>query len=246
MARNDYNSTYDVRDVMAASVMAYRINGDEYCAFTVGDDVWTGRESTEYRIVKQANKHLMQYSMTDMQVPVTISYPKANYYFDIEADEEDYAVADEMISYYSGLMLKAISGKINEFEERVLGLIKSGTVSVKDFGIIASLPKSYFRSLERDEVEEKQRQLSDTSEFIGQIGHTVDLIIRVLRCNYIQKLSCYVVNAVHNGNLVVFFTSTGEFENIDSVRVRARVKRHQTSSYHGGKETVLNYVKKMA
>lgn len=246
MARNDYNSTYDVRDVMASSVMAYRINGDEYCAFTVGDDIWTGRENTEYRIVKQANKHLMQYSITDMEPYAALQHPPGNYHFDIEPDEEDYAVADEMISYYSGLMLKAISGKINEFEERVLGLIKTGTVSVKDFGIIASLPKSYFRSLERDEVEEKQRQLSDTSEFIGQIGHTVDIEIDIMRCNYIQKLSCYVVNAVHNGNLIVFFTSTGEFESIDSVRVRARVKRHQTSSYHGGKETVLNYVKKMA
>ena len=245
MARTDYNTTYDVRDVMAASVMSYRINGEEYCAFTVNDNIWTGRENTEYRIVKQANKHLMQYSLTDMDPPPALQHPPVNYHFDIEADEEDYAVADEMISYYSGLMLKAISGKINEFEERVLGLIKSGAVAVKDFGIVASLPKSYFRSLERDKVEEQQRQLSDTSEFIGQVGHTVDLIIKVMRCNYIQKLSCYVVNANHNGNLIVFFTSTDEFEDADTVHVRGRIKRHQNSTYHGGKETVLNYVKKI-
>ena len=245
MARFDYNTTYPLRDVMAASVMAYRINDDQYVTHTIPDDTWNSSEQSDFRIKYQANKHLMLYSITDATPPATLMHPKVNYYFDNVADDEDFAVADEIISYYTGLMFKAIGGKINEFEERVLALVKAGEVRASDFGIVASLPKSYYRSLERDRVEEQQRELSDSSEYVGTVGQTVDLDIEIMRFNYIQKLNCYVVNAQASGNLVVFFTSNEDFNGPDKLKIRGRVKRHQTSNYHGGKESVLNYVKRI-
>ena len=240
MARFDYNTTYPLRDVMAASVMAYRLNGDEYVTNTVAEY----DENDKHVIRKHANKHLMLFTITDATLPRNFNCN--DFWFENVADEEDYEVADTIISYYTGLMLKAISGKINDFEQRVLNLVKADCVSANDFGIVASLPKSYFRSVERDAVEAQQRVLSDDSQYVGKIGETVELAIDVLRCNFIQKLNCYVVNARTGNNLIVFFTSNAnDFDGMRCGNIKGRVKRHQNSNYHGGKETVLNYVKKI-
>jgi len=240
MARFDYNTTYPLRDVMAASVMAYRLNGDEYVTNTVAEY----DENDKHVIRKHANKHLMLFTITDATPPRNFNCN--DFWFENVADEEDYEVADTIISYYTGLMLKAISGNINDFEQRVLNLVKADCVSANDFGIVASLPKSYFRSVERDAVEAQQRVLSDDSQYVGKIGETVELAIDVLRCNFIQKLNCYVVNARTGNNLIVFFTSNAnDFDGMRCGNIKGRVKRHQNSNYHGGKETVLNYVKKI-
>ena len=244
MARFDYTTTYPLRDVMAASVMAYRLNGDEYVTHTVSEY----DEDDNHIIRKHANKHLMLFTVTDATVPnnLKMSVNEGSFWFDNVADEEDYEVADTIISYYSGLMLKAMGATINDFEQKVLGLVKAGNVAANEFGIVASLPKSYFRSVERDAVEAQQRALSDDSQYVGKIGETVELAIEVLRCNFIQKLNCHVVNARAGNDLIVFFTSNAnDFDGMRCGNIKGRVKRHQTSNYHGGKETVLNYVKKI-
>ena len=88
---------------------------------------------------------------------------------------------------------------------------------------------------------------SAPSQFVGKVGETIDIAIDILRVNFIAKLNCWVVNARNADNLVVFFTSNGEtFKDMASGTIRGRVKRHQTSNYHDGKETVLNYVKVMS
>jgi hypothetical protein len=248
MARFDYTTTYPLRDVMAASVMAYRLNGDEYIFWQLITNTVTefDKDADNYIIRNHTNKHLMLYSVTDATPPDNLMHPKVNFFFDNVADAEDYAVADEIISYYQGLVLKAMGATINEFEQKILGLIKSGKVAANEFGIVASLPKSYFRSVERDAVEAQQRALSDDSQYVGKIGDTVELAIDVLRCNFIQKLNCHVVNARAGNDLIVFFTSNAnDFDGMRCGNIKGRVKRHQTSNYHGGKETVLNYVKKI-
>ena len=243
MARFDYNTTYPLRDVMAASVMAYRLNGDEYVTHTVTEYDWA-REDDNHIILKHANKHLMLFTVTDATPPRNFNCN--DFWFENVPDEEDYEVADSIISYYTGLMFKAIGSTINDFEQKVLDIVKNNLVSATDFGIVASLPKSYFRSIERDAVEAQQRILSDASTFVGRVGDTVELAIDVLRCNFIQKLNCYVVNARTGNDLIVFFTSNADdFNGMRCGNIKGRVKRHQVSNMHGGKETVLNYVKRI-
>ena len=78
-------------------------------------------------------------------------------------------------------------------------------------------------------------------------GDTVNIDIEILRINFIAKLNCYVVNAVTSeNNMVCFFTSKDEsyFEG-KNMTVKGRIKRCQVSKFHGGKETVLNYVKRV-
>lgn len=152
-------------------------------------------------------------------------------------------IAEKVINYYKGLTLKGLSGKINDFEQRVLGIINTGTVSFRDIGVVASLPKAYFRSVKRDETDRTIRSMSTKSSFIGTQGNDLIGKINILNCSFIQSLQCHIVNGEMNGNLICFFTKHPAEVWGTSCNIKGKVKRHQKSKFHGGKETVLNYVK---
>jgi hypothetical protein len=246
MTRTDFNATYPLEDVMALAVMAQRINND----YLTHDEIETSMSPTSMTahpfVKRYSNKNLMRFGM-DIGLPNKLQDANGNATYGTQnvADEEDLEKAQEIISYYQGLMLKALSSQVNSFEEKVLHIVQENIVSLKDFGILASLIKSYTRSVAREEVELEQRSLSVDSQHIGAIGDTVEIDLTIMRMNYIQKLDCHVVNGKdEKGNLVVFFTSKDrEFMDKEQVKIRARVKRQQVSNYHGGKETVFNYVK---
>ena len=230
---NTYHQIHELETVVAYAVMAHDAND--------------GYNKATYRFgngspIAYSNRDIMLHSMNLRPAPKD---EKRVYIFENIPDEQHIKRARDIITYYTGLMIKALGSKINDFESKILSFVKSGEVPTYDFGMVAALPKSYARAIERDVVEKKQRELSDDSDFIGSVGDTLDIKINVMRKNYIMKLGCDVVNAVDsNNNLIVFFTGKGElFENGNTYKIRARVKRHQTSNQHSGKETVLNYVK---
>ena len=78
---------------------------------------------------------------------------------------------------------------------------------------------------------------------IGTQSEDVQGNINILNCSFIQRLQCHVVNAEMSGNIVCFFTKHPAEHWGDTCEIKGKVKRHQTSKFHGGKETVLNYVK---
>ena len=245
MKKSTEYDTYPLEVVMSYSVMAYNMNG-RYVNLDVTKQNFSKcseTSDTNPKVTTYSNKNIMLNGMGIKQIQPG---KDEEFKFENVPDEDEVQTAKDIITYYQGLMLKAISGKINDFEEKVLEIVKQGEVANFNFGVIASLPKSYFRSMDREKVEQKQRLLSDDSEYIGTVGEQIKTDITVMRTNYIAKLGCHVVNAIDKQkNLVVFFTSKGEVFNITDkdISVVGKVKRHQTSSYHSGKETVLNYVK---
>jgi hypothetical protein len=230
---NTYHEIHPLTTVMAYAVMAHDANeGYNKATYRFGDGT----------PVAYSNRDIILHSMQLRPFPKD---EKRIFMFENTPDEQQVQRARDIITYYTGLMIKALGSKINDFESKILSFVKSGEVPTYDFGMVAALPKSYNRALERDTVEKQQRALSDDSNFIGTVGDTLDIQINILRKNYINKLGCDVINAVDgNNNLVVFFTGKGElFESGNTYKIRARVKRHQMSNQHSGKETVFNYVK---
>ena len=213
-------NTYDLKTVMTYAVSAHFQNGEEYKNYGT---------RTNKAIIQS---HLGEISETHMCFVDHIT-------------EESATTADKIIQYYKGLTFKAMGAKINDFEQRVLAVIQSGKVDRRDFGVIASLPKAYFRAVKRDETDALMRKLSIDSVFMGSEGGDIEGIIRVLNCSFIQRLACHIVNAELDGNIVCFFTKHGAEHWGEGCTIKAKVKRHQTSKFHGGKETVLNYVKKV-
>ena len=213
-------NTYDLKTVMTFAVSAHFQNGKEYKNYG-----------------SKTNKSIIQthLGLLDEKRMVFVDY----------VTEECADIAEQIIQYYKGLTFKAMGNKINDFEQKVLGLINCKLVDQRDIGVIASLPKAYFRAVKRDATDTLMRKLSKSSVHVGTVGNDVNDYITVLNCSFIQKLQCFVVNAEMNGNIVCFFTKHNAEIWGEGCDIKAKVKRHQTSKFHGGKETVLNYVKKV-
>ena len=211
---------FDLKTVMTFAVSAHFQNGEEYKNYGTG---------TNKAIVQT---HL---GLLDENRMVYVDY----------VTQECADIAEKMTQYYKGLTFKAMGNKINDFEQKVLGLINCKQVDRRDIGVIASLPKAYFRAVKRDKTDTQMRKLSTTSIHIGTLGEDVQGTINILNCSFIQRLQCHVVNAEMLGNVVCFFTKHPADHWGETCEIKGKVKRHQTSKFHGGKETVLNYVKKV-
>lgn len=211
-------NTYDLKTVMTFAVSAHFQNNEEYINYG-----------------KATNKTIIQSHLGELSENTQCF---VDYVTDECAD-----IADKIIQYNKGLTFKAMGNKINDFEQRVLNIVQRGTVDRRDIGVVASLPKAYFRSVARDAKDIEVRKLSKTSEFISKEGEKVSGEIEVINCSYIQRLGCHIVNARMGTDIVCFFTKHGADHWGEGCTVEGRVKRHQVSKFHGGKETVLNYVK---
>ena len=111
-------------------------------------------------------------------------------------------------------------------------MINSGTVSFRDIGVVASLPKAYFRSIKRDETDRTIRSMSAKSSFVGTQGNDLQGKINILNCSFIQSLQCHVVNGEMNGNLICFFTKHPAEHWGTSCEIKGKVKRHQKSKVY--------------
>ena len=212
--------TYDLKTIMIYAVSAHFQKGEAYANYG-----------------QVTNKRIIQ---SHLGVIPTIQTLFVDH---ITKECED--IAENIIQYYKGLTFKAMGAKINDFEQKVLAIIQRGQCDRKDIGIIASLPKAYFRSVKRDETDNRMRKLSTNSVHTGTEGNSIEGQIDVLNCSFIQSLQCHVVNANFDGSLVCFFTKHDAEVWGEGCKITAKIKRHQVSKFHGGKETVLNYVKKV-
>ena len=210
--------TFDLKTVMIYAVSAHMQNNEEY---------------SNYGFV--SNKTIIQTHLG------LLEDSRAVFLDHVTQKCED--VAEDIIQYYKGLTFKAMGNKINDFEQKVLGLINCKQVDYRDIGVVASLPKAYFRSVKRDATDTLMRKLSTTSTHMGTLGNDIEGTINVLNCSFIQRLQCHIVNAEMDGNIVCFFTKHDATHWGNTCEIKGKVKRHQISKFHSGKETVLNYVK---
>lgn len=134
----------------------------------------------------------------------------------------------------------------NNYFHNLKVVCSSEYVSSSNFGILASLPASYDKNLEK-EAERRQRELERQaenakgmcSEYVGNVGDRIEIEIESVRClstRYSQFGATYFMKIVgKDGNIYMWSTSNGLIE--DAKRIKATVKEHQ--EYNGVKQTVI-------
>ena len=131
-------TTYPLKDVMAYAVMADTINNGEYIKQTVHkmEEFVESGTDPKYVVESYSNKEIINVAMgTDFL------FNKADGSEQFEGktpSDSEVKLAEEILTYYSGLMFKAIGGKINDFEQNVLSIVKKGELTPRDFGIVAN------------------------------------------------------------------------------------------------------------
>lgn len=151
------------------------------------------------------------------------------------------AKADEIIAYCQTKMMELISGNLTPYWQGILDAVNRpsvGRTDYKNFGLIASVPQAYYRSVSRDEATEKREQASVTSQHFGKIGEREDLVVEIISKIYSVKYGRnFYTGITEQGNLVNF--PGGDDVAVGSkVHMTARVRKHVESN-----TTMLHYVK---
>jgi hypothetical protein len=133
--------------------------------------------------------------------------------------------------YYQGLTFKVLKGiKLNDFDNNVM-LISNRDVITENFdlAVIASLPNSYVRAVERDNVD--QRIKFATGGYISKPGLKATLIkLEVLKCIFSNKYNVHFVTGVTPADEVVFFSYKESIPIGQNIIVNGTVKAHRDNS----------------
>jgi len=139
--------------------------------------------------------------------------------------------------YYQGLTFKVLKGiKLNDFDNNVM-LISNCDVITENFdlAVIASLPNSYVRAVERDNVD--QRIKFATGGFIGKAGDKITQKIEIVKQIWSTKWDTHYITGINDKDQVLFFSHKNLLEVGKSVTIEGTVKSHREDS------TQLNRVK---
>jgi hypothetical protein len=174
------------------------------------------------------------------------------------ADENHYAKADEIISYFEGLVFKAIQRSLSEFEHKIVDLIKADNITIngKDsrLPIAPSLPSMYRSNLKHDLWADKERSLRAVSAYVGTIGERIEIEGQVSMCRYIARSHSLLVAVVKDDKHIVKFfydlhRSLKSNKDINeylsegsTVKFTATVKKQEVSKFSQCKETTVNRV----
>lgn len=242
----------DTRMCIELAAAAYRKNGmshvkssETYMAYVdrhhsqVITDPRTGLVEAAEKVKNHlANRDHMVYALFD----ILAGADKSKY-----IKKKDVELADAMVEYFKGLLFKQLAGTLSEFNEKVLKLINTESISVVDLGLVSALPKAYFSSIQWDKQAEYERELAETSDYSGTLHKRCEFTLSVISKRFIPKHNSHVVTSRdEEGNLVKFFI--GGYNNLscevgDVMEVTAYVKSHEVSKFNGARETVINRIK---
>lgn len=208
-------------DVFVAAAVAHRINEGEYvkAGSTVPDP-----ENGPYAYKphpKVPNRTLAEQVISG-SIPV---------------EDQDRELAKSVITYYKGLTMRLLSGKLlSEFDQKVLQMASSETMNVRDIAVVASLPSCYTRAAKRQSVED--RLYDCEKSHIGQIGNKVVITGEVVRCVFSQQWNTHYITIITDTNHSVFFGNRNQLKVGSTVKVAGNVKAHRDNF-----QTQLNYTK---
>lgn len=169
--------------------------------------------------------------------------PEKNFIPGLVVTDENRETREKIKTYFSTLSFKAMSGTINDFERNVLRILTDSVVKEEEIGIVASMPSAYFHVIKRKQDMEEKIELAKDSSYVGSVGASVELNIRIITHKYINRLQCFVVNAIADEkNMIAFFTGKSKETFGDKCFIKGIVKRTEVSKYNNAQETFLTRV----
>jgi hypothetical protein len=216
--KNGVHINFPTDDVFAAACAAFRING-AYLKDTVFD--------LKGEIVSYSNRTTLVRLLSENVDKIT---------------DEDRTQGKLVRQYYQGLTFKILGGKyLSSFDKSAMEF--AGLEKIKDalqVSVIASLPKCYLISKQRDEGNMK---LQNAIEHIGNIGDRVTLGIVVVKSIYSRNYNTYYITAITDDNKAVLFSFSKEAKIGDKLKIKGTVKMHGEEYALNNKYTQLNRVK---
>jgi hypothetical protein len=151
--------------------------------------------------------------------------------------EQDKQRGQEVRQYFQGLTFKVLKGKeLGGFEQAALDYASQSEItSLLEISVIASLPQTHKRSLERD--ARNQRLEYASGGFIGKPKDRVSLDIEVVKTNFSNLYQTYFISALTTEDQPIFFSYKAGMIPGTKGRITGTVKAHRDYA------TQLNRVK---
>jgi hypothetical protein len=222
--------TFPIELVWAAVAAADRVNQGEYIKIVTS---WAPAQDilvNSFSVQKRTNRDLT-YSF--LEKPDTIL-------------AEDHELGRTLHDHYKGLLFRQLGAgsntSINTFLDSVANIVAKTSVGAYEVAVMASLPSSYRRELERDASRQRLEAKGAASKFIGEEGSKHVLKIVTETVFYSAKYNSHIVTATAGTDIVKFFTSKDkdQFPLGQEIVIKGSVKRHGVSQ--GVNETWFNRV----
>ena len=206
---------HSVDNVWGAAVAAQRINGSyvKETMYKVDPEM-----SSNTVVDKRRNRDIM---LDILANPAVLTV-------------EDIAQGQECRKFLQNdITFRALKGRLTDFDSSTSKVIavedEFDTVKHKlELAVVACLPASHARSLERQAVQERVRQTS--GELIGSPGDKVTLAVEIVKSNYSQQWNTWYATAVTQDNSAVFFAYRQELAKGTKHTIQGTVKAHRDGS----------------
>ena len=212
----------NTREALALAIFAFRKNG---------------------KVVKETTKDATSNKLIvwDYFVPLKTDLPRPC----VELTEELLDAADAVKTQIDhavtiGMLTR---GHVPGFLGSIHSIIKEDTVKSKHLGILVWAPKLAADLKKAEGLKELSAGYEHKSKFFGKEGDRIEFDFTLIEKRFVRTLDTWSAYG-HNeqGHLVKFLTKHEEL--CASQRLKARIRKHETNSYHNNaKVTVLNFVK---
>jgi hypothetical protein len=184
----------------------------------VKEDQWDYSQP-EPVLVHRANKFLVKEWLRENHQP----------------NEQEVLKGQEYRRYFNGFTLKAITGKITDFERQALRIAQMEEFTGRnllEFAVVSCLPMAARKDQKQQELK---RELYVSEQLLGNIGDAVAGDITVIDSRYNPNYNKFRISA-RMGEAFIDFWFTRALEG--EVRIKGKIK-----ALRDDKTTQLNYVK---
>jgi hypothetical protein len=170
-------------------------------------------------LVKEANKKLVKQWLIE----------------NLEPTAAEIAQGQEYRRYFNSFTLRAIAGKLNDFETQALKIAQMDQFTGRnllEFAVVSCLPSVARRDQQRTEL---RREIYASEQLQGAIGDQVVGDVTVIKTRYSQEYGKFKIDARMGESFVDFWFGK---ELAGELRIKGKIK-----ALRGNKTTALNYVK---
>ena len=169
-------------------------------------------------------------------------------FFPVTLTEQDFTNAKQSVDWlHKDNALAIIAGSLNDFMENVITTISRTTSTSSSFGILSVVPKVYFDAVKKKTTKKELKTNFSESKMISTIGSKIEGNFTLQEIKFVDRFSCHVLNGHIEGNLVSFFKSFDQTNELplegSTFKIKGKVKRHSENYITKLPETVINYVK---
>jgi hypothetical protein len=192
-----------------------------------------------------SNKEIIRFNLSDVHYGMTPETIDLLNKTEITPSKKDKQNSKECSEWLEGLAMRAIAGDLNGFESNLYATFEKDDITTYDFGLIASIPQTYLRTIKRESLED-MILATCTGDWIGSVGTKINTTAKLISGIYSRNYTSYIyVGITNNNQLITFWSQHNWLDKVNKeVKIYAKVKRTDFSRWYDGvKESQLNYVK---